>query len=95
MAVEPLAGFTNNVMFVIPEESAVPSIHVYRTSDDGYNYFQGFIKTSESMQDTAKYRNSRLVSSIIEISSDTRPGGNFDISGQFNAITLPYLPPKF
>jgi hypothetical protein len=81
VAVEPLTGFTNDIMFVIPEESPVPFIHVFRRSIDGYNYFQGFIKTSESMQDTAKYRSGRLVSSIIEISSDTRPGGNFDISG--------------
>lgn len=92
---EPWSGFTNDLLFVIPEESPVPFIHVYRRSTEGYSYFHGFIRTSESMQDTAKYRCSRLVSSLIEISSDTRPGGNFDISGQFNAITLAYLPPKF
>lgn len=82
-------------MFVIPEEGPVPFVHVYRRSTGAKNYFQGFIKTSESMQDVAKYRASRLVSSLIEFRSDTRPGGQFDISGQFNAITLPYLPPDF
>lgn len=47
------------------------------------------------MMDVDKYRASRLVSALIEFRSDTRPGGNFDISGQFNAITVPYLPSTF
>lgn len=95
VTVEPLNGFTNDLYFAIPEEGAVPFLHVYRRKTNGKNYFQGFIRTSESLQQTEKYRCSRLVSAVIDFRSDTRPGGNYDIAGQFNAITLPYLPPDF
>jgi len=36
-------------MVVIPEEGQVPFLHMYRRGNDAKNYFQGFIKTSESM----------------------------------------------
>jgi hypothetical protein len=75
VTVGALTGFTNDMFFVIPEEGPVPFIHVFRRATDGRNYFKGFIKTSEAMLDVSKYRASRLVSSLIEFRSDTRPGG--------------------
>lgn len=89
------ANFSNDMFFTIPDDSPVPFIHAYRRHRNGTNYFQGFIKMSESMQDDGKYRSCRCVTGVLEFKSDTRPGGQFDISGQFNAITLPYLPPNF
>lgn len=92
MTVNQLENFTNDMFFIIPEEGPTNWIHSYRRSILGFNYFTGFVKTSEPMQDPNKYRSVRIVSNIIEFKSDTRPGGVFDISGQFNAVLLPFAP---
>jgi len=49
ISVDYLANFTNDIIVVIPEEGQVPFLHMYRRGNDAKNYFQGFIKTSESM----------------------------------------------
>lgn len=95
LTVDDLNNYTNDLMLVLPEEGPVPFLHSFRRSVDGHNCFSGWIQAAESLQNTGKYRASRLNSAILEIRSDTRPGGNYDISGNFNAVTMPFIPPNF
>jgi len=80
---------------MIPAVNPTGNVFLYRRSNgaQGIIYYDQQMTYAQDVSSPEKYLRSRLVSGIIKILSNTRPGGNFDIAGKLLGMTVQSLPP--